>query len=151
MALVSGFRIAGWASLPSSPTAASCNPSKIGFGTALARAGAARRSSGTAGPLQPPTPPFLRRVPWFERIEKMTPSYHAQRPVNGLYAEVTGRIIAELGIVPTVCHSDYIGAWLAMLKDDARAIFCAASQASKAADYLLAFRAGEGEGKGAGQ
>ncbi len=48
---------------------------------------------------------------------------------------------AELGIVPTVRHADYIGAWLDVLREDARAIFRAASQASKAADYLLAFRA----------
>jgi antirestriction protein ArdC len=47
---------------------------------------------------------------------------------------------AELGIVPTVRHADYIGAWLGVLREDARAIFRAASQASKAADYLLAFR-----------
>jgi antirestriction protein ArdC len=47
---------------------------------------------------------------------------------------------AELGIVPTVRHADYIGAWLDVLREDARAIFRAASQASKAADYLLAFR-----------
>jgi antirestriction protein ArdC len=47
---------------------------------------------------------------------------------------------AELGIVPTVRHADYIGAWLEVLREDARAIFRAASQASKAADYLLAFR-----------
>jgi len=48
---------------------------------------------------------------------------------------------AELGIVPTVRHADYLGAWLDVLREDARAIFRAASQASKAADYLLAFRA----------
>lgn len=48
---------------------------------------------------------------------------------------------AELGIVPTVRHADYIGAWLDVLRNDSRAIFRAASQASKAADYLLAFRA----------
>lgn len=47
---------------------------------------------------------------------------------------------AELGIVPTVRHADYIGAWLAVLREDSRAIFRAASAASKAADYLLAFR-----------
>ncbi|MGV3455852.1 ArdC family protein [Sphingomonas sp.] len=46
---------------------------------------------------------------------------------------------ASLGIAPTVRHSDYIGAWLAVLRDDERAIFRAASAASKAADYLLAF------------
>lgn len=47
---------------------------------------------------------------------------------------------AALGIVPTVRHADYIGAWLEVLKADNRAIFRAASQASKAADHLLAFR-----------
>lgn len=46
---------------------------------------------------------------------------------------------ASLGIEPTVRHSDYIGAWLEVLRGDERAIFRAASAASKAADYLLAF------------
>jgi len=41
--------------------------------------------------------------------------------------------------VPTVRHADYLGSWLAVLRQDNRAIFKAASQASKAADYLLAF------------
>jgi antirestriction protein ArdC len=51
---------------------------------------------------------------------------------------------ASLGIVPTVRHADYVGAWLEVLRGDERAIFRAASQASKAADLLLAF-APEGE------
>jgi antirestriction protein ArdC len=38
-----------------------------------------------------------------------------------------------------VRHADYLGSWLAVLRQDNRAIFKAASQASKAADYLLAF------------
>jgi antirestriction protein ArdC len=46
---------------------------------------------------------------------------------------------ASLGIVPTVRHADYIGAWLEVLREDNRAIVRAASQASKAADYLLGF------------
>ena len=46
---------------------------------------------------------------------------------------------ALLAIRPTVRHADYIGAWLAVLREDERAIFRAASAASKAADYLLAF------------
>jgi antirestriction protein ArdC len=46
---------------------------------------------------------------------------------------------ASLGIVPTVRHADYIGAWLEVLGEDNRAIVRAASQASKAADYLLGF------------
>jgi antirestriction protein ArdC len=46
---------------------------------------------------------------------------------------------ASLGIVPTVRHADYIGSWLDVLREDNRAIVRAASQASKAADWLLAF------------
>lgn len=46
---------------------------------------------------------------------------------------------ASLEIVPTVRHADYLGTWLDLLKSDKRAIFRAASQASKAADFLLAF------------
>lgn len=48
-------------------------------------------------------------------------------------------LCAALGIVPTVRHADYLGSWLAVLRADNRAIFKAASHASKAADYLLAF------------
>ena len=46
---------------------------------------------------------------------------------------------AALGVAPTVRHADYLGAWLAILREDNRAIFRAASKASKAADFLLAF------------
>ena len=47
-------------------------------------------------------------------------------------------LCAALGIVPTVRHADYLGAWLDVLREDNRAIFRAASAASKAADWLLA-------------
>ena len=53
-------------------------------------------------------------------------------------------LCAELGIVPTVRHADYLGAWLSVLREDSKAIFRAASQASKAADFLLAFTSDEG-------
>ncbi|ODT20520.1 MAG: antirepressor [Kaistia sp. SCN 65-12] len=46
---------------------------------------------------------------------------------------------ASLSIVPTVRHADYIGSWLEVLREDNRAIVRAASQASKAADWLLGF------------
>ena len=49
---------------------------------------------------------------------------------------------ASLGIVPTVRHADYIGSWLEVLREDNRAIVRAASQASKAADFLLGFLPG---------
>lgn len=57
-----------------------------------------------------------------------------------LCAELASAFLcAALGIVPTVRHADYLGCWLAVLRQDNRAIFKAASAASKAADYLLAF------------
>ena len=57
-----------------------------------------------------------------------------------LCAELTSAFLcAALGIVPSVRHADYLGSWLAVLRADNRAIFRAASQASKAADFLLAF------------
>lgn len=57
-----------------------------------------------------------------------------------LVAEMTSAFCcASLGIAPTVRHADYIGAWLDVLREDNRAIVRAASAASKAADYLLAF------------
>jgi antirestriction protein ArdC len=58
-----------------------------------------------------------------------------------LVAEMTSAFCcATLGVVPTVRHADYIGAWLEVLREDNRAVIRAASAASKAADYLLAFR-----------
>jgi antirestriction protein ArdC len=58
-----------------------------------------------------------------------------------LVAEMASAFMcASLGITPTVRHGDYIGAWLAVLREDEKAIFRAASAASKAADYLLAYR-----------
>jgi antirestriction protein ArdC len=48
-------------------------------------------------------------------------------------------VCAALGIVPTVRHADYLASWLEVLREDNRAIFRAASAASKAADFLLAF------------
>ena len=58
-----------------------------------------------------------------------------------LVAEMAGAFVcASLNIAPTVRHADYLGEWLSLLREDSRAIFRAASAASKAADYLLAFR-----------
>lgn len=54
-----------------------------------------------------------------------------------LVAELCSAFLcAELGVVPTVRHADYLGAWLGVLKGDNRAIFRAASLASKAADFI---------------
>ena len=60
-----------------------------------------------------------------------------------LVAELTAAFCcATLGITPTVRHADYLGAWLEILCQDNRAIVRAASAASKATHYLLAFRPG---------
>ena len=58
-----------------------------------------------------------------------------------LVAELaTAFVCASLGIVPTVRHADYIGNWLQVLKEDARAIVKAASLASKASNFILQFQ-----------
>ncbi len=55
-----------------------------------------------------------------------------------LIAEISAAFCcAALGIVPTVRHADYIGSWAEVLREDNRAIVRAASQASKAADFIL--------------
>lgn len=60
-----------------------------------------------------------------------------------LVAEMAAAFVcSSLGIEPTVRHADYIGSWLTVLREDNRAIFRAASLASKAADFLLAFNVG---------
>ena len=56
-----------------------------------------------------------------------------------LIAEISSAFCcASLGIIPTVRHADYLGSWLEVMREDSRAIVRAASQASKAADWLLA-------------
>lgn len=56
-----------------------------------------------------------------------------------LVAEMASAFLcAFLGIVPTVRHTDYLGSWLKVMKEDKRAIFKAASAASKAADFIRA-------------
>ena len=58
--------------------------------------------------------------------------------LSGYVAEMGSAFLcATLGIVPTVRHADYIAAWLAVLREDNRAIFRAAGAASRAADWLL--------------
>jgi antirestriction protein ArdC len=49
-------------------------------------------------------------------------------------------VCAALSIPPTLRHADYLAGWLEILREDNRAIIRASSAASKAADYLLAFR-----------
>lgn len=54
-----------------------------------------------------------------------------------LVAELTAAFLcAEFSIDGQLQHADYIGNWIALLKDDAKAFFTAASAAQKAADFM---------------
>jgi antirestriction protein ArdC len=65
-----------------------------------------------------------------------------------LVAEICSAFLcAELGVVPTVRHADYLGAWVEVLKGDNRAILQAASLASKAADFVMGRRGAGGAGE----
>ncbi len=70
---------------------------------------------------------------------EMTSSFGSKKHAfEELIAEIGAAFCcASLGIVPTVRHADYIASWLDVLREDNRAIVRAASQASKAADWLL--------------
>ena len=71
---------------------------------------------------------------------------HIGAGLSGYIAEMTSAFVcAALGIEPSVRHADYLGSWLAILREDNRAIVRAASAASKAADFLLAFARAEEE------
>jgi antirestriction protein ArdC len=103
----------------------------------------------------PPQPAFFRQIDWyrtcFHELGHWTghPS-RLNRDLSGrfrsdpyareeLVAEMASAFVcAALEIVPTVRHADYLANWLTVLREDNRAIFRAASQASKAADYILA-------------
>lgn len=63
-----------------------------------------------------------------------TQSYAREELVAELSAAFT---CASLSIEPTVRHADYLASWLTLLKEDKRAIFKAASQASKATTFIL--------------
>jgi antirestriction protein ArdC len=104
----------------------------------------------------PPQPAFKHQIDfyrtalhelghWTGHTSRLARSFGA-RFGNSAYAReelcaelASAYVCAALGIVPTVRHADYLGSWLSVLREDSRAIFKAASQASKAADYLLAF------------
>src|SRR3546814_9765640 len=71
-----------------------------------------------------------------------TDGFYFQPPflagLSGYIAEMGSAFLcAALGIVPTVRHADYLASWLDVLREDNRAIFRAASAATKAADRLL--------------
>lgn len=58
-----------------------------------------------------------------------------------IVAELTAAfVLSDLNISPTVRHADYIGSWIALLKEDKRAVFAAARLATQAAEYILGFQ-----------
>lgn len=102
----------------------------------------------------PPPMAFYESINWFRTVfhELTHATGHASRlgrdlknPFGSkdyareeLIAEMGSAFLcAALGIVPTVRHADYLGSWLEVLREDNRAIFRAASGASKASDWLL--------------
>lgn len=102
----------------------------------------------------PPQPAFFEQINYYRTaLHELTHATgHASRLdrklVTGfgtrdyareeLIAELGSAFLcAALGIAPTVRHADYLGSWLDVLREDDRAIFRAASAASKAADWLL--------------
>ncbi|QOZ26664.1 ArdC family protein [Bradyrhizobium sp. CCBAU 51753] len=105
----------------------------------------------------PPQPAFFDQINYYRtlfhelghwtghrsRLDRDQTGSFGSRPYASeeLVAEMTAAFVcAALSISPTVRHADYIGNWIEVLRADNRAIFRAASRASKAADFLLAFR-----------
>lgn len=103
----------------------------------------------------PPQPAFFEQINYYRTaLHELTHATgHSARLdrklMNGLGGKDYAReelvaemgsafLCAALGIVPTVRHADYLASWLGVLREDNRAIFRAAGQASRAADWLLA-------------
>lgn len=113
----------------------------------------------------PPQPAFFEQVNYYRTVlhELTHATGHVSRLdrklMNGLGGKHYAReelvaemgsafLCAALGIVPTVRHADYLAHWLEVLREDHRAIFRAASHASKAAEWILARHAEAGDSEG---
>lgn len=114
----------------------------------------------------PPQPAFFEQINYYrtcfhelghwtghrDRLDRDLSHRFGSKPYarEELVAEMTSAFVCvSLSITPTVRHTDYIGSWLEVLKEDNRAIFRAASQASKAADFILAFQDAEASAEAA--
>jgi antirestriction protein ArdC len=84
-------------------------------------------------------------IHWTKHERRLARSFESKRfgdhgyAVEELVAEMGAAFLcADLGITPEVMpeHASYLQAWLKVMKADKRAIFTAASHASKAAEYL---------------
>jgi len=105
----------------------------------------------------PPQPAFFEPINYYRtcfhelghwtghetRLDRKLSTNRGSKPYarEELVAEMTSAFLcARLSIKPSVRHADYIGSWLEVLREDNRAIFQAASHASKAADFILGFQ-----------
>jgi antirestriction protein ArdC len=88
-------------------------------------------------------------VHWTMSEKRLNRSFDSKRfgdngyAVEELVAELGAAFLsADLGITPEVMpeHASYLSAWLKVLKADKKAIFTAASHASRAAEYLHCFQ-----------
>ncbi|HEX3147014.1 MAG TPA: zincin-like metallopeptidase domain-containing protein [Gemmataceae bacterium] len=88
-------------------------------------------------------------IHWTMHEKRLHRSFESKRfgdngyAVEELVAELGSAFLAaDLGITPQVMpeHASYLAAWLKVLKADNKAIFTAASHASKAAEYLHGFQ-----------
>ena len=71
-----------------------------------------------------------------------TATASARKPMRprSLSRKLTAAFLcAHLGVEGQLRHADYIGTWIALLKEDNRAVFTAASKASQAANFLRSF------------
>lgn len=113
-------------------------------------------ASGPDYVMVPPPRTFFEPVEWYrtalhELGHATGHSSRLNRDLTGAFGSKTyafEELVAEinaafccaaLGIAPTVQHAGYIGAWLEVLREDSRAVVRAASQATKAADWILSF------------
>ena len=84
-------------------------------------------------------------VHWTRHADRLNRKFRGAHQVpyakEELVAEIGAAFLsAELGITPAIRddHADYIGAWLKVLQDDNKAIFNAASLATKAVGWIMA-------------
>ena len=82
-------------------------------------------------------------IHWTRHASRLNRTFRGSHQVpyakEELVAEIGSAFLAaELGIAPAIRddHADYVGAWLRILEDDNKAIFRAASHASKAVAWL---------------
>jgi antirestriction protein ArdC len=99
------------------------------------------RTAGWAALPYSPEPASRNRAPPMFSRSDLTGGFGSKPYASEeLVAEITAAFVcAALSIAPTVRHADYLGHWLEVMRADNRAIFRAASKASKAADFILAF------------